>query len=115
MSSDCPVQAAVEAVGGKWKPGILFRLQAGRLRLSEMRRQMPWISERVLIRQLKELVADGLVTRVDHGTVPPRTDYGLSPHGETLRPLLAEMGRWGTLHLARRRGEARGEAHGQVA
>lgn len=99
--TSCPVQAAVEAVGGKWKPGILHRLQDGRLRLSEMRRQMPWISERVLIRQLQELVAAGLVDRRDHGTMPPRTDYGLTPHGETLRPLLAEMGRWGEAHLAR--------------
>jgi DNA-binding HxlR family transcriptional regulator len=94
----CPVQVTVEAMGGKWKPGILSRLRGGRLRLSEMRRQMPWISERVLIRQLKELQAAGLVTRVDHGTMPPHTDYGLSEHGRTLGPLLDEMARWGAAH-----------------
>lgn len=94
----CPVQATVDAMGGKWKPGILSRLRGGRLRLSEMRRQMPWISERVLIRQLKELQAAGLVTRVDHGTMPPHTDYGLSERGRTLEPLLDAMAQWGATH-----------------
>ena len=93
----CPVQATVEAMGGKWKPGILSRLRGGRLRLSEMRRQMPWISERVLIRQLKELMAAGLVTRVDYGTMPPHTDYGLSDRGRTLEPLLNAMAQWGAM------------------
>ena len=67
---------------------------------------MPWASERVLIRQLKELVDAGLVTRVDHHRMPPHTDYGLSDYAETLRPLLAEMARWGRAHATRARPEA---------
>lgn len=101
MTTPCPVEAAVTAMGGKWKPGILFRLRGGRLRLSEMRRQMPWIAERVLIRQLRELEAAGLVTRVVHRRMPPHTDYGLSPYGETLRPVLDAMRAWGAGHIAR--------------
>jgi DNA-binding HxlR family transcriptional regulator len=97
----CVVQTAVDVVGGKWKPGILFRLQGRTIRLADMAREMPWISERVLIRQLRELEAAGIVARTDHGTRPPRVEYGLTEYGETLRPLLAEMGRWGAGHLAR--------------
>jgi DNA-binding HxlR family transcriptional regulator len=98
----CPVQTAVDAVGGKWKPGILFRLQNRSYRLSELCREMPWISERVLIRQLRELESDGIVARTDHHEMPPRVDYALTPYGETLRPLLSELGRWGAGHVQHR-------------
>lgn len=97
----CPVQTAVEAMGGKWKPGILFRLLDRPLRLSEMTRDMPWISERVLIRQLRELEADGVVERRSRDGYPLFTVYALTAHGQTLQPLLMELGRWGHAHLAR--------------
>jgi DNA-binding HxlR family transcriptional regulator len=107
MMQRCVVQTAVDAVGGKWKPGILFRLQGRTIRFADLVREMPWISERVLIRQLRELEADGIVARTDHGTRPPRVEYSMTDYGETLRPLLAEMGRWGAGHLQR---EARRKA-----
>jgi DNA-binding HxlR family transcriptional regulator len=97
----CAVQTAVETVGGKWKPGILFRLQDGPRRPSELLREMPWISERVLLRALRELEAAGVVVRRAGAGFPRRTDYALTAHGEALRPLLAELGRWGGAHLAR--------------
>jgi len=98
----CPVQAAVDVIGGKWKPGIVFRLQNGTYRFGALKREMPWISERVLIRQLKELEADGVVTRKDYREVPPRVEYSLSEYGETLGPLLQEVAAWGEAHLKRR-------------
>jgi DNA-binding HxlR family transcriptional regulator len=90
-TSTCPIQAAVAVMGGKWKPGILYRLRDGPYRLSEMRRRMPWISERVLIRQLKELEAAGVVARRDHRETPPRVDYALTEHGRTVTPVLDRM------------------------
>lgn len=99
----CPVQATVSVIGGKWKPGIVFRLQNGTYRFGALKREMPWISERVLIRQLKELEADGVVTRKDYGEVPPRVEYSLSAYGNTLRPLLQEVAKWGKEHVARQR------------
>lgn len=98
----CPVQATVNVIGGKWKPGIVFRLQNGTYRFGALKREMPWISERVLIRQLKELEADGIVTRKDYREVPPRVEYSLSAYGETLRPLLREVAAWGSAHLSSR-------------
>jgi DNA-binding HxlR family transcriptional regulator len=101
-STTCPVQTTVDVIGGKWKPGIVFRLQNGTYRFGALKREMPWISERVLIRQLKELEADGVVTRKDYQEVPPRVEYSLSAYGETLRPLLSEVAAWGEAHLKRR-------------
>ena len=98
-STTCPIQTAVEVMGGKWKPGILSRLRGRTVRFGQLRREMPWISERVLIRQLKELVADGVVARTDHGEMPPRVDYALTPYGDTLGPVLDAMGVWGQQHL----------------
>ncbi|MGR3501770.1 winged helix-turn-helix transcriptional regulator [Pseudaestuariivita sp.] len=91
----------MNVIGGKWKPGIVFRLQNGPYRLSALKREMPWISERVLIRQLKELVADGVVLRTDYGETPRRVEYSLSDYGETLRPLLREVAHWGQAHIDR--------------
>jgi DNA-binding HxlR family transcriptional regulator len=99
LNTPCPVQTAIGIVGGKWKAGILFRLQHGPLRLSQLLREMPWISERVLIRQLKELVEVGVVSRHDHRTIPPRVDYALTDYGLTLAPLLAAIGNWGQAHI----------------
>jgi DNA-binding HxlR family transcriptional regulator len=100
----CPMEAASRVFGGKWKPAILFRLAERPYRFGELKKSMPWISERVLIRQLKELVADGVVARTDHREVPPRVDYALTDHGRTLAPLLKTMAAWGATHLARGRG-----------
>lgn len=100
-SNRCHVQAATAVIGGKWKPGILFRLINRPYRLSELKREMPWISERVLIRQLKEMEADGIIVRTDYREVPPRVDYRMSAHGLTLKPVLEAFGAWGELHLSR--------------
>jgi DNA-binding HxlR family transcriptional regulator len=97
----CPVESALSVIGGKWKTGILFRLQDGPKRLSELRREMTWISEKVLVRQLQDLVAEGVVSRHDFGTRPPRVEYRLTAYGETLRPVLAAIGGWGARHRDR--------------
>lgn len=115
-TTTCPIQSAVEVMGGKWKPGLLSRLRGRSVRPGQLRREMPWISERVLIRQLKELVSDGIVARIDHGETPPRVDYALTPDGETLGPVLDAMGAWGKGHLRRENSDAPpdGEPHGSA-
>jgi DNA-binding HxlR family transcriptional regulator len=97
----CAVESAVRVIGGKWKSGILFRLAEGAQRPSGLLRQMPWISEKVLQRQLRELEAEGIVTRRTIRASPPHVEYTLTPHGETLRPLLAAIGTWGAQHRDR--------------
>ena len=97
----CPMKSATETFGGRWRPGILWRLLDGPKRYGELRRDMPWISEKILIRHLRDLENEGLVNRHDHGTQPPRVDYSLTDYGQTLGPVLREMAAWGKKHLAK--------------
>jgi len=64
-------------------------------------RSIPGITERMLIRHLQELVADGIVKRDDKKTIPPCAYYTLSPYGRTLGPVVEMMCSWGRLHLKR--------------
>ncbi|RVT83943.1 transcriptional regulator [Rhodobacteraceae bacterium CCMM004] len=104
----CPVATAIRVVGGKWKPGILWRLRDDTMRYGALRREMPWVSERVLIAMLKELVADGVVQRTDHREVPPRVDYALTDYGRSVLPVMEAMAAWGQGHLDR---QAAGGSH----
>jgi len=98
----CPVEATLAVIGGKWKPLILFWLEAGTLRFGELRRRIGGVSERVLTAQLRELEADGIVRREVYATVPPRVEYSLTDYGQTLRPVTAALCAWGQAHLKRR-------------
>ena len=92
----CAVEVTVAMIGGKWKPIILFHLfQGGVLRFSELRRKLPKVSERIRVRQLRELEADRLVRRTIHPQVPPRVEYELAGDGHSLVPILQAMSEWG--------------------
>lgn len=90
----CPVTFVVERIGGYWKPIILFNLLTGTKRYSELKKAVPAITEKVLIQQLKQLEADGLVTRKSKPVVPPYVTYELSKKGKALRPVLFAMAEW---------------------
>lgn len=98
---ECPVDAMMRVMDGRWKGTILWRLQDGPRRTSELKRSIPGITERMLIRHLQELVADGILKRDDKKTIPPCVYYSLSPYGRTLGPVVEMMCSWGRLHLKR--------------
>lgn len=95
----CPVQATSNAISGKWKVLILWHLSIRPYRFGELRDRVQRIMEKVLTAQLRELETDGLVSRFDAQTVPPRVDYSLSPAGEGLVPILESMCSWAGQHL----------------
>lgn len=101
MAFSCGLEAALQVVGGKWKVLILWGLRSGPQRFGELRRQIPDISEKMLIQNLKEMVCDGIVTRKDYKEVPPRVEYTLTPFGHSLRDALAPLCAWGQQHMAR--------------
>lgn len=97
----CGLDATLRVVSGKWKPLILYFLaQDGPTRYGALRRAVRDVSDKVLIQQLKELEADGLVKRTDYKEVPPRVDYGLTPLGGSLAQALVPLCSWGTEHMA---------------
>ena len=103
MTSDdppCGLDVALAVVGGKWKPLILFHLQAGPRRFGDLRRCVAGVSEKVLIQHLRELAAAGVLTRRDHHQVPPVVDYTMTPFGMTLVQALMPLCAWGVEHRA---------------
>lgn len=93
---NCPVEATLHVIGGKWKAALLFRLlEHGTLRFNELRRQMPPVTLQTLTNALRELEADGIVHREVYPQVPPKVEYSLTPRGHTLAPILQAMCDWG--------------------
>lgn len=91
----CGLDIALEVIGGKWKPLILFHLVDNPRRFSELRRCVVGISEKVLIQQLKALEMDEIIIRRDYGEVPPRVDYSMTAFGSTLAQALTQLCAWG--------------------
>jgi len=98
-NSPCPIDAMLSVVDGRWKGTILWRLLDQPMRTSELRRSIPGITERMLIRHLQELVQDGIVLRHEESSVPPRVRYSISEYGLTLVPVLSVICDWGRGHL----------------
>lgn len=98
---DCPVSAALDVIGGKWKPVILYQIRKGPTRFGELRRLVPLATQKMLTQQLRELEHDGIINRKVYAVVPPKVEYTLTSYGETLLPLLAMMCEWGKRHRER--------------
>ena len=106
---ECGLDAAVEVIGGKWKVSILWALAQQPRRPGELRRGVTGISEKMLIQQLRQMEADGLVQREAFHEIPPRVEYSLTPLGHSLNDALGPLGDWGEehmAHIARTRGKA---------
>jgi DNA-binding HxlR family transcriptional regulator len=101
--ADCPLNAAFLAVGGKWKLTILYWLGREPHQFRQLQRRAAPVSHKVLVEQLRELEAQGLVSRESSGAVPAPVRYALTGYGETLRPLIETVRIWGEQHLARTR------------
>lgn len=91
VTSRCPIRTTLELVGGKWKLLILFQLSNRPLRLSELKRQIPDVSEKMLIQELKTLIDSNLAIRINFGEVPPRVEYQITEIGLKALPLIIEM------------------------
>ncbi len=90
-----PVQLVMEQIGGAWKAPILWRLREQVMRYSELRKDIPHISDKMLTTQLRELEADGYLTRTVYAVVPPKTEYSLTSKGQEMVQLVAIMREYG--------------------
>lgn len=99
--SDCPLTAALAAVGGKWKMIIVFWLAESPRQFGELRQLLPPVSQKVLAEQLRELMDDDIVSRERTGPVPAPVIYSLSEYGRSLVPLVETVRHWGRGHISR--------------
>ena len=99
---DCPVATTLQLIGNKWKMLILRNLFTRPWRFNEMQRSIPGISQKVLTDSLRQMEADGIITRTVYPEVPPRVEYALSGLGESMRPILMSMQEWGNSYKAQK-------------
>jgi DNA-binding HxlR family transcriptional regulator len=105
---ECPVDGFQQMINGKYKLRILWALKLGPRRYGEIKKGLlrdisgsQEIAPRVLSRELKTLAAFGLIERTDFQVVPPKVEYALTPLGQSLLPLMAQVVEWGKQHLVR--------------
>jgi DNA-binding HxlR family transcriptional regulator len=92
------VEQAFKVIEGRWKLLILFHLFGGKvLRFSELERAIPAISQKMLIKQLRQMEKDGMVRRIVHHQVPPKVEYALTDWGQALCPALDALLKWAAL------------------
>ena len=95
----CPVEAALDVIGGKWKPLILWALCDNTLRFCELQRRLFDVNTKMLTKQLRELEMNGVIKRTVYPEVPPRVEYTITDFGKTLIPILQELCNWGSKYL----------------
>ncbi len=95
----CPVEATLELIGGKYKSLILWHLSANTMRFSELQKEIPGATAKMLTQQLRELEAHDLIHRKVYPVVPPKVEYSLTELGNSLMPVLVSMRDWGAEYL----------------
>ena len=97
---NCPVDATLSVIDGKYKAIILHHLIERTLRFGELQRLVPQASHKVLTQQLRELERDGIIHRKVYHVVPLKTEYSLTDFGKTLIPILTTICDWGRKHMS---------------
>lgn len=92
---DCPVATTVSLIGSKWKLLIIRNLLVRPWRFNELQKNLEGISQKVLTDSLRSMESDGIITRTVYPEVPPRVEYALSELGESMRPIIKSMEKWG--------------------
>src|SRR6476620_6846512 len=96
----CHVEATLAVIGGRWKALILQQLFGGVKRFNELHRALAGITHKTLTQQLREMEADGIISRKVYPQIPPKVEYSLTPLGRTLKPVLTAMHNWAARHGA---------------
>lgn len=95
LNLNCGLDLIGEVLYGKWKVRLLWFINEGHKRPSELQRKIPDASRRVLNMQLKELEQHELITKVIYPVMPPKVEYSLTDFGKTLIPIIGTLGKWG--------------------
>ena len=93
---ECPVATTIELIGSKWKLLIIKLLLNKPYRFNELMKTLDGISQKVLTDSLRSMEKDGIITRTVYAEVPPKVEYALSKLGNSLKPLINDMAKWGS-------------------
>jgi len=99
LQDGCPIKAAIDVIRGRWKPMILWELNGGTKRFSDLQAALPEIAAQVLTVQLRQLEADGVIMRTVYPEIPARVEYALTELGEVLSAVTDQLEAWGTRYL----------------
>ncbi len=102
IHDNCPVEATLEMIGGKYKALILWHLSENKLRFSELRKAITNATPKMLTQQLRELEAHNLIHREVFPVIPPKVEYSLTETGRSLMPILVAMRDWGSGYLRKK-------------
>ena len=103
-TKECPFRQTLDTLDGKWKFAIIYELlKKDKYRFKELERQVEGITPRMLIKELKSLEKSDIISRKQYPTVPPKVEYSLTEHGNTLEPIMKVMSEWGIKHLERKK------------
>ena len=102
LTKQCPVEATLTLIGGKYKALILWHLSNGKLRFSELRKIITNATPKMLTQQLRELEANSLIHREVFPVIPPKVEYSLTETGRSLLPILVAMRDWGAGYLRKK-------------
>ena len=91
----CTLKDVLDIIGGKWAMPIIYILSKGKMRFKELERTVQGINTRMLVKELKNMEANGIVTREVFATVPPTVEYSLTVKGEKLLPSIVSLHKWG--------------------
>jgi DNA-binding HxlR family transcriptional regulator len=94
-----PVDYTKQTIGGKWKPIVLYLISKGINRFGLLKRGIFGISKQMLTKQIRELEADGLLTRKIYAEIPPRVEYFITVKGYSIFPVIDSMSEWGELYM----------------
>ena len=100
LSKDCPIRQVINIVGDKWTLPVLYVLKQGTKRYSEIQRQIPGISKKMLTQTLRNLESDNILKRKVYPVVPPKTEYYLTAFGTKLIEPLEVLSDWAWEHQA---------------
>ncbi|MFI2719191.1 winged helix-turn-helix transcriptional regulator [Streptomyces collinus] len=92
------IRQVLDRVGDKWSLLLIAVVEAGPLRYTDLQRQVPGISQRMLTLTLRQLREDGLITRTAYAEVPPRVEYSLTPLGRGLHEIVTSLIGWAADH-----------------
>ncbi len=91
----CSLREVLDIIGGKWSMPIIYILSKGKLRFKEIERSVEGINTRMLVKELKNMEANGIITREVFATVPPTVEYTLTEKGSKLLPSIVSLHQWG--------------------